>query len=421
MFRTLRQKIGIWATIIVVIAAYPTQGFSAPASIQEELEDGVVLKVHLQEDLGKEGERYARQILEAACSAYKEIVFHQGFNRSGYTFAQPTRFFAYDKDKTIDIYIADLNAPFAFMKRQGGLEYKAEIFLPADYKAYQRRYNIDNPQAELKASLAHELLHIITFSYNRNMQASSQGKISLTSQSWDWYTEGLARYFETLVGYRDEYLSYGFRKTSGKIVTVYKGGVNYFLQYPDKPLNERKYDFALFWQYLHETFGMDKIEEISFKFREMDPRLCSNQEAMEMIARTLGIPLRNLLRNFSLYVYKSSSVPGEAEEELSPVTISKFSTQKNGTYSICDFGYDFYEIDLDRGANSVQLKGLNGQKDLNCLVAIRSPFSASSMPAQPDASGKISIDTRNLPKNSKMIIMLSNPTNEVLFYRISVN
>lgn len=423
MSAAVKYNIRIWATIIFIIAAYPTQAFSAPPSLQARLEDGVVLKVHIQQGLDKQGYCYARQVLQSACVAYKEIVFKQGFNRPDYTFAKPTEDFVYDRDRTIDIYIANVEAPFALMAPEGPLEYKARIFLPADYKTYQKRYNITNPELELKASVIHELFHIITYTYNRNMQTISQGKVWLTDKRWDWYNEGLARYFETLVGYRDEFLSCGFRKSSGRVTQIYRGGVNYFLRYPDMPLNERKYDFALFWQYVHQKYGMDKIEEISFKFRQINPQVCSNQEAMEIVAQTLDIPLKNLLRNFSLYVYKISSLSAKAENELSPVTISKLSSRKKSTTSnICSFGYDLYEVDLKQNDIScVQLKTLGSQENLNCLIAIRSPFNFVSMPVESDSSGKIKIDTTDFLPNSKLIIMLSNPAEQPIAYRISLN
>lgn len=414
-------KIVLWATIVSIIAVYPTQVFSAPQALQARLEDGVVLKVHIQEDLGEEGFAYAQQVLQAACTAYKEIVFKQGFNRAGYSFAHSTRDFAYDSDRAIDIYIEDIETPYTSMQPQVSSEYKAEIFVPADYQGYQERYKIDHPQLELKASLTHELLHIITYSYNRNMEATSHGKVSLTSGRWDWYTEGLARYFEKLAGYEKEFLSCGFRKKCDKKIMVYKGGVNYFLEYPDKPLNERKYDFALFWQYLHQNYGMDKIEEISFKFREIDPELCTNCEAMQIIARSLDIPLKNLLRNFSLYVYRSSSLAYCREDGFHPVSISEVSPEQEATYSISSFGFDLYEVDLKEVSGTVHLKTIDSHKNLSCLIGIRSPFNFVSMPVESDGSGRITIDTTSRYNNSKMIIMLSNPTNQKIYYRIMLD
>ncbi|MCQ9208706.1 MAG: hypothetical protein NG712_04935, partial [Omnitrophica bacterium] len=379
MLGTLKYKIGICCTIIIlIIAVYPAQSQASPKPLQVRLEDGVILKVHLPEGLKGIEDAYASQALEAASTAYREIVFNQGFNRVGYTFAQSDNLFAYDSDKTIDIYIANVKSPFAVLTPQGGLEYKAKIFIPADYRSYRKKYNIEHPELELKASFAHELLHIITFSYNRNMQGGFHGKTSFTSHRWDWYTEGLARYFETLVGYKQEFFSAGFREQRGRIIQVYKAGANYFLNYPDEPLSQRKYDFALFWQYLHKNFGMEKIEEISVKFRQIDPQTYSNQEAMQLVAQTLNVPLDNLLRNFSLYLYKISSLSTEAENELNPVSISKLTEQQRKTSSISSFGYDFYEIDLDQEVKSVWLKSLNGRKNLNCLVRVHSPFGFSS-------------------------------------------
>ena len=421
MWRTLKRKTGLWATIILIIVAYPTQAIGDARLLQEKMRDGVLLKVHLPEGYTEEGYGYARDVLQAACLGYNEIVFHQGFNRQGYSFASANRFFAYDSDRAIDIFIADVEAPFAWMQIEDGLKYKAEIYLPVDYQEYRRRYKIVHPELELKANLTHELLHIITYSYNRNMQTTSQGSASLTSSRWDWYNEGLARYFESLVGYQDEFLSAGYREKCGDKIIVYKGGVNYFLTYPDKPLEQRKYDFALFWKYLHQNYGMDKIEEISFKFRQLDPLSCSNQEAMEVIAQTLEVPLESLLRNFSLYVYRASSLPGEEGNGLKPVFISKITGRRGEAHSICSFGFDFYEIDLPEEPKAIELETLNGRQNLNCLLGIRSAFNSSSMPVEIGGQGKIKIDTTYLPQNSKMIIMLSNPTDEAIGYRISSN
>lgn len=417
MFRrlNLRHKIGLGVAIILIIAACPSQAFSAPRLIQAKLEDGVVVKVHLPKGLGEEGYRYARQVLKEARAAYREIVFNQGFSRQGYTFAQPTRLFAYDSDKTIDVYIADVDAPHASMKPQGALEYKASIYVPADYEQYRKRYRIDQPDLELKASLTHEMLHIITYCYNRNMEINCQGKASLTAGRWDWYTEGLARYFESLVGYREEFLSSGYRKRLGEKIMVYKGGVNYFLKYPDKSLDERKYDFALFWQYLHQNYGMKKIEEISSKFRQIDPLLCSNQEGMGIIAQTLGVTVEELWQDFSLYVYRSSSLQGEKKDGLRAVSISRLSGRTSEAHSICSFGLDYYEVDLGKKTSSIQI---NSRQNLNCLAGVSSADGFKLMPVEQNNSGKIKVDPPELPQNSSIIILLSNPTDWATSYKI---
>ena len=229
MFRSFRNRIQLWALILLIIGVHPAQHLWALPELQQRMADDVVLKVHLEPGVREQEYDYARKVLQAAAEGYNEIVFSQGFNRSGYSFAEPSGLFAYDVDKVVDIYIADVQAPFALLTPVGGLEYQANIYVPQDYRAYRQRYKITQPDQELKASLAHEFLHIITFSYNRNMQINLQGRTSLTSHRWDWYTEGLARYFEALSGYREEFLSAGYRKDLGDRVLVYKGGVNYFL------------------------------------------------------------------------------------------------------------------------------------------------------------------------------------------------
>ena len=75
MFKTQIGKIGLWAVIILVVAVYPRQVIADPLAIQTRLEEGVVLKVHLPKDAGEEKYRYAREVLQTACAAYKEVVF----------------------------------------------------------------------------------------------------------------------------------------------------------------------------------------------------------------------------------------------------------------------------------------------------------------------------------------------------------
>lgn len=414
---TLRRKVGLWVAIIL-LTAYPGRICAAVQSIQASLRDGTELIVHLPEDAQDEERVYAREVLAAARAAYQEIVSRQGFNRPGYTFTSPNRHFAYDQDRTIDIYIADVENPFTLMQHVQGMEYKAQIFMPADYQEYRKRYNISRPQSEIKASLVHELLHIILYSYNRNMQMPYQGKASLVSKRWDWYNEGLARYFETLVGYREEFLSSGFRKRAGNEIMVYKGGANYLLRYPDQPLEKRKYDFSLFWQYLHQVYGMQKIEQISSKFREIDPLLCSGYQAMQLIAQTLGVSLEKLWQDFSLYVYKVSSIPAQ-ENGLRPVYKSKFFPQEKKTYnSICSFGFDFYELDLDKtDCDSVQINA----KNLNCLAAVSSGDSFRLLSFEENRQEEIILKTKELPAKSKLILILSNPSEQITPYLITIN
>ncbi|MFC1699658.1 hypothetical protein ACFL1I_06870 [Candidatus Omnitrophota bacterium] len=215
-----KYKIGILAAILCVIVAYIPTAEASTRMLQTVTEDGVLFRVYFEKGIGPEQYYYAYEVLQASKAAYRKVVSEYGFNRKGYTFSQPTNLFAYDIDKVIDVYISDVPAPYALMTPAGGLEYKAQIYVPQDFRAYRQRYNITQPELELAASLTHELLHIVTFSYNRNMQASWQGKTSLTSHRWDWYTEGLARYFEALAGYQEEFLSSGYRKKRGDKIEV---------------------------------------------------------------------------------------------------------------------------------------------------------------------------------------------------------
>jgi hypothetical protein len=417
----LKFKISLCAiTFLTLVGLYPSQAFLESQFIQEKLADGVVLRLHLSKDMDKQRYDYAQDVLQAACAAYREIVFRQGFDRLGYTFASPTNIFAYDSDRTIDIYMEDIDSPYASMTAKDGLEYEAGIYVPIDFKAYRKKYKIDYPQLELKASLTHELLHIVIHAYNRNMQSTLQGKALISAKQWDWYTEGLARYFETLVGYRKAFLSSGFRKKLGKKLMVYKGGVNYFLKYPDRPLSKRKYDFALFWQYLHQNYGMDKIEKISVRFRKVDPLLCSHKQSMQIIAQTVGVSLEELWRDFALYVYKISSLQDEGEGGLRPVYITELSSRKGENYdNICSFGLDYYKIDLQKKSfKSIQI---SVPEKLNCVAAVSFAQNFLLIPIDETPSGKKIINTADLPDHSQLIIMLSNPTDKLISYQLTLD
>jgi len=420
MFCNIKYGIVLWIIALFLLPGCPIQAWAQDEYIQEQMQDGVVLKVYLEQGMDQAELDYARNILSAASSAYQDIVFKYGFDRKGFTFSQPTMLFGYDHDQTIEIMLRDVQAPFAFMAptSKGGLEYQAKVFLPRDYQAYQQRYNITQPALELRASLIHELLHIIIYSYNRNMQTSLTGKVSLTSQNWDWYSEGLARYFEVLVGYREEFLSPGYRHVEDRIVRVYKGGVNYFAKYPDRPLNDRKYDFALFWQYVHKQYGMDKIEEISVRFRDLDPTVCTNQEAMQIVANTLGVDLEQLFRDFSLYVYEASSIAAKKEQGLDPVWVTEMPEEKsNACASISSFGFDYYEFNLDQDLDLVQFRAC---EDVSVLAMFKQEQGYLVLPIERSGSGNVNIDVSDLPREQKLVVMLSNPTDYTVFYRIRI-
>jgi len=202
---------------------------------------------------------FAQKILGLAKWAYDKIVFDYGFNRKNHAFIGPGNevYTPYEKDGIIEIHLCeDIESPYAHLEHKGGLEYEATIFFPLDYKEYQEKAGIEDKDLDLKAALIHEISHIITYSYNQNFP---------NLKNWPWYYEGLALFFESLIGYEFK----------------------------------TKFDESvLLWKYIHEAHGMAVIEEVSAKFKWMSPKKSSRQEAEEIIAETVGKTRKEFLKDF---------------------------------------------------------------------------------------------------------------------------
>ena len=206
----------------------------AAEGLQEyRFQDGVQVKVHFKDPANEE---FASSVLDAAVSAYQTITDFQGFNSSGYSFASPDYRYAYDPDKTIDVYLGQpededifeelgeknklfKDAPCFDTRQTGSGRYEAMIFLPANYEEFIRNWEKINPSSlgkrnvhvDLRGTLIHEMTHVILFYYNHNLDKS--GEAAIPGRHLDWYVEGLARYFETFAGARHDFFSQGFKET----------------------------------------------------------------------------------------------------------------------------------------------------------------------------------------------------------------
>lgn len=274
-------------------------------------QDGVAITVHynlmelaLYHSLPEE---YTDAVLQYAAGAYTEIVYNQGFDTPGFTFANPDKYYCYDQDKNIDICITG-DAPYFDIIRGEGKDYDAVILFPADYRGYLAKSkpgDISNAKLaeRMKGSLFHEMFHVITYSYNKNIQSwySYHGEKSCY-QGGDWYVEGLARYFETIAGSYDKFFSEGFLKVAADKITISQEGVNYLMEHPYQPLKETRYDCALFWAYIHRSYGMEKIEEISRRFRFIS-RAGINKQISDIMSYVLEKDFREVMREFAVSMY----------------------------------------------------------------------------------------------------------------------
>lgn len=301
-----------WAVVLCVLLELPAA--AASQGLREyRFQDGVRLKVHYNDPAGSE---FALSVLDAAVSAYQTLTQFQGFNTPGYSFSAPDMRYAYDPDKTIDIYLGEAeggnvfeelgvknklfkDAPCFDTRKSGPAEYDAMIFLPANYEEFIRNWEKINPsplgrrniEVDLRGTLIHEMTHVILFFYNKNLDKA--GEEAPPGRRLDWYVEGLARYFETFAGARHDFYSQGFKETLPDKIRFSRGGSNYFMRYPDQAFTGLRYENALFWRFVDVRFGMGAIESLSRKLRG------SAGDFKNALQETTGMDFDSLLEQYA--------------------------------------------------------------------------------------------------------------------------
>ncbi len=282
--------------------------------------DGASIRVHFTDQLLEEGGQepfFPKQVLDAAVSAYQTITQLEGFNSKGYSFASADKEYAYDPDKTLDVYLGNpaeknlfsyhgfnaaafKNSPCFDTVKVSETGYHAVILLPINYKDFIKNWERMNPSplgarnvdVDLRGTLIHEMLHTVLFYYNRNLEKGTGGVVKV-----DWYVEGLARYFETLAGARHDFYSQGFKQVLPDKVRFSRGGSNYFMHYPNQAFTALRYENALFWRFMDHRFGMQAIERLSREFRSYDPE--NFKWVLEKVTRQ---PFTELLKSFSMAI-----------------------------------------------------------------------------------------------------------------------
>ncbi len=324
---------------------------------QQTLQDGVTIAVHHRPNDLKicrpNPDRYVNIVLQYAVEAYNEIVYTQGFDTPGFTFANPDRDYCYDRDKTIDIYIGDFSdAPCYDIVKGKGPAYDAVILFPSNYQGYLTEWDAKDFSEQkiaekIKGTLFHEMFHLISYSYNKNIGRwyTRHNGVSL-ALGGDWYVEGLARYFETIACSYDNFFSKGFiKKEAGKIIRS-QDGANYLIENPSESLKKARYDYSLFWAYLHKRYGMDKIEEISRRFRFITKRGLE-REAPAIISAALKEEFEDVLHGFAVAMYfkdfKTDINTGI--NDIKAMSLDDFS--KKGYRKIASWANNFIKLNLD--------------------------------------------------------------------------
>ena len=300
-----------------------TTGLTLEKVLEARFPDGAGVKVHYTDQILDENgvaETFPKQALDGASMAYKTITQTEGFDASGYSFADPDKNYAYDPDKIIDIYLGNAapenlfrfhgfsresfhDAPCFDTVKTADRAYQAVILLPANYREFIQNWEHLNPSSlgarnvnmDLRGTLIHEMLHAILFYYNKNLNHEIREAGPNFKKNLDWYVEGLARYFETFAGARHDFYSQGFRETLPDKIRFSRGGSNYFMRYPDQPFTELRYENALFWRFIDYQYGMKSIEKLSRAFRGAEPHDFQNS-----LEAATGAPFREILKKFAL-------------------------------------------------------------------------------------------------------------------------
>ncbi|MBI3252212.1 MAG: hypothetical protein HYZ52_02680 [Candidatus Omnitrophica bacterium] len=325
-------------------------------TLEYEFADGAKIKVHFTDQIldgEKETAVLARETLDAAVAAYQTIAQFNGFNTPGYAFADPDRAYAYDPDKTIDIYLgspsearafhgfsgaAFRDAPCFDTVKLGEHIYQAAILLPANYRVFIKNWEALNPSAlgarsvevDLRGTLIHEMLHTILFYYNKNLnkEENAAGRSENgAARKVDWYVEGLARYFETFAGARHDFFSQGFKQTLVDKIRFSRGGSNFFMRYPDQAFVDLRYENALFWRFMDYRYGMGAIEKLSRDFRGGD-----REDFKRALEKVTGVSFNELLGRFAMSILLKDFGLKEDEIYLKDIGRTRLVCKTDGFY-----------------------------------------------------------------------------------------
>ncbi|NQT46645.1 MAG: hypothetical protein HQ593_04110 [Candidatus Omnitrophica bacterium] len=414
------------------------------------LADGAQIAIHYQEEeltSQKDIDSYTDVILSLASEAYMEVVYEWGFDAPGFTFVEPDTNYCYDPDKTIDIYISSggntkggirgftgedfLDAPCYDILDRGENEYDAVILFPADYKSYIESSRGDRVTdkkmlEEMKGTLTHEMLHVILYSYNKNVEPwYFYDKDCMYETGRDWYAEGLARYFEALTESYDDFFSEGFIKKKGDKLLISQEGVNFLMATPNWPFYRSRYDFALFWAYVHHHYGMEKIEELSRAFRDITDDKAP-LEAPAIIADVLGKEFGEIYQDFALAIYLKS-FDEKIEEGLNDVALRKIKLKEGASmHTVEPLANDFVRVySPKRTDRAIEIELMEGCAQTKLTIIIEEGKEKNRTiytTALDEYSNRYILDLDKLGagRNARVILVVTNPNDsQRVTYQIS--
>lgn len=300
--------------------------------------NGTLLKVHFTDfTLEKSGDRtYPHRVLTHMQKAYDVLTRDMKLGQN--PDARP---------KVIEAYIGDTEAggllPFGgfeladfrraplFMIRTDAAtgERTPALLLPANYKKFLEFWNRINrvpanaagntytDDQYLATSVMHEMTHAVVHGFNENL-----GSTEHEERGGDWYTEGLARYFECKAGSDAGFASEGFRKIVDGRVQFSRGGANYYLRYPDESFFTMRYENALFWMYFDKRFGSDAIVQVSRDLK-MLAHGAEQADFARVLADVTGEPFADLLNGYFNWVYRGDYGAHIEGAKLQPAAVTR--------------------------------------------------------------------------------------------------
>src|SRR3989338_8729038 len=123
-----------WIIAIIMVLAMAQEAAALETGVVESaLPDGAKIRCYYGEK-GAGGGIYAGEVLENARKAYIILTQVCGFSRNGYSFIVPDISYAYDHDRTIDIFITDTGTAYFEPRSSDGNPnaYNAVILIPED-------------------------------------------------------------------------------------------------------------------------------------------------------------------------------------------------------------------------------------------------------------------------------------------------
>lgn len=210
------------------------------------------------------------------------------------------------------------------------------ILLPMDYEKFLHFWNEINQVPSdvsysvddyLASSIIHEMTHALIHDINENL-GSTEHEI----RNGDWFTEGIARYFETKVNSDPGFASMGFRERTAEKLRFSRGGANYFLRYPDESFFNQRYESALFWMFMEKNYGSQVMQEMSHKLDDFpyDATIDMYMDVFESITKK---DFTETLHEFHDWVYLKEYKKYKEGKHLEEVAMTK-SLWADGYFNI---------------------------------------------------------------------------------------